>query len=210
MFGLNFSIRTYAEIFGSLAIIVGFLWFVHHERDVGYQQRVAYEKKIDALQEKLNVQHDQDAQAIVDAATAVYKNMASQPVPASHVVRLCDPTVPAIAAGTNGGTSGKPDDASDLLVTVERPGASSGYDIKPVTTYLLGKADAQITALQAYIGACQKEGFCSGYRRRTRFQFFTAHQVWIRAELRQANSATVSLPNCQGVPRNSVVFSKRT
>src|ERR1700678_3860120 len=144
MFGLNFSIRTYIELFGAAALVIGFLWFVHHERDVGYQQRVAYERKIDALQEKLNDQHDKDAQAIVDAATAVYQNMAKRPVPASRVVRLCDPAVPAVATGANGGTPGKSDDSAQLEITVERPGASSGFDIKPITEYFLDRADAQI------------------------------------------------------------------
>lgn len=161
MFGMVLSLRTYAEIFGSLAIVVGLLWFVHHERDVGYQQRVAYEAKIDALQEKLNAQKDQDAQAIVNASVAVYQNTLAKPVPAAHVVRLCDPSVPAVAAGTNGGTAGKPDDSAELQITVERPGASVGYDIRPITEYFLDRASAQITALQAYVSACQKEGFCN-------------------------------------------------
>lgn len=160
MFGAILGWRSYAEIFGSLAIICGFLWFVHHERDVGYQQRVAYEAKIDALQEKLNVQKDTDAQAIVNASLAVYQNAMAKPVPAARVVRLCNPAVPAVTAGADGGTVVKPDDSADLLVTVERPGESTGYDIGPVTRFFLDRADAQVTALQAYINACIKEGFC--------------------------------------------------
>jgi hypothetical protein len=160
MFGMTLSLRTYAEIFGGLAIIIGFLWFVHHERDVGYQQRVAYEQKIDQLQEKLNDQHDKDAQAIVDAATAVYKNMASQPAPPARVVQLCSNPVPVKAAGPNGGAAVIPDGSASLQITVERPGSSVGYDIRPITEYFLDRADAQITALQAYVSACQKEGFC--------------------------------------------------
>jgi hypothetical protein len=160
MFGMTLSLRIYAEIFGSLALIVGFLWFVHHERDVGYQQRVAYEAKIDALQEKLNEQKDTDAQAIVNASTAVYANMARQPAPPAHVVRLCDPAVPAVAAGSNGGTAGADHDLTDVHVTVERIGSSTGFDITDLTRHYLQQADGQIVALQAYIAACQTEGFC--------------------------------------------------
>lgn len=160
MFGMTLSLRTYAEIFGSIAIVLGFLWFVHHERDIGRQEIMAKDAQVVALTNQLNAQKDADAQAIVDAATAVFNNMSHQPVPPARIVRLCSQPLSGGATGSNGGAAAKPDDSAGLQVTVERPGSEVGFDIRPITEHILDTASAEVKALQAYIGACQKEGFC--------------------------------------------------
>jgi hypothetical protein len=160
MFGLSFSIRTYAEIFGAAAILVGFLWFTHHERDIGRQEVLAADAKVVQLQEQLNAQKDLDAQALVNTATAVFQNTLNQRVPAPKPVRLCLDALSGGAAGTDGGATGGPDDLTDVQVTVERIGASTGFDVGTLTEHYLDEADGQIIALQAYVATCQKEGFC--------------------------------------------------
>jgi hypothetical protein len=160
MFGMVLGLRTYLELAAGAVLIVGFLVFASHEREVGREQVMAADAKVVALQAQLNEQKDKDAQAIVDASTAVFKNMSSQPVPAPKLVRLCVDSLSGGPSGANGGAISKPDDAAALQVTVERPGASTGFDIRPITEHLLDTADSQITALQSYINACIKEGFC--------------------------------------------------
>lgn len=160
MFGMVLGLRTYAEIFGAAALVVGFLLFVHHEREVGAAAVQAADAKVVALQVQLNAQKDADAQAIVNTAVAVYQNTLSKPVAAPKPVRLCLDSLGGGATGPNGGAAGSADDLADVEVTVERIGSSNGFDIGALTEHYLDEADGQIAALQAYVAACQKEGFC--------------------------------------------------
>ena len=159
MFGLPLSLRTYAEIFGALILIVFITWFIHHEREIGAAKVVAADQRAVAAEQALETEKRNEAQHIVDASVAVYRNTvaAAPPADALHV-RMCKPSS-GVAAGKDGSPASGSNGPTGVPTEVAS-GSDAGPDIGPATEKLLIEADAQITLLQGYVKACQAKGFC--------------------------------------------------
>lgn len=151
---------------GLLAGVLGaFGWYTYHERQVGEATIEAADQRAAAAQLVHNQEIETRAKTLTDAAVAAYKATVAAPPAgdAPHLVCVSPAPdrgpVPA-HAGASGGAHGAAavsgDRPPDHESSVER-----AVDIGPALDKLHQDADAQVTALQAYIRACQAARICS-------------------------------------------------
>lgn len=159
-------IKDYIYV-GAITVILGLcVYFVRHERSIGAAAVVAADARAASAQLVHDADVESKAKQLVAASTAIYNDtLRNGPAPDAPSVLVCQrpPTdsgpMPGDASprrGVHAGAAVSTDLAPVSESTVEHP-----IDIGPATDKQFQDADAEITALQAYIRACQTEGMCA-------------------------------------------------
>lgn len=146
-----------------IALITGFLVFVHHERAVGAAAIKASDAKAVAAQTQLNKEIESHAQTTVAQIAKSFSDVVSKP-PAADAphLRVCQPSG-AVPSSAHAGTASSADAAPVVPAAVPGSGeqpADDYVDFGPPLDKLYEDADAQVTGLQDYIKACQAAGIC--------------------------------------------------
>jgi hypothetical protein len=135
----------------ALAVAIsGFIWYSHHERDVGRQQIEAADKKLADAQQKLNQALTDLAQAKSTKTGEDYAHTVATPVDHPPVARLCRP------ASGGGAVPGAPGSgpAADAHAPVGSPDSGNlvaGPDIGSALVTVGRDDDALIVALQEQV-----------------------------------------------------------
>lgn len=153
-------------LYGALivSLIIAFSAYTHHERVVGEQKIEAADAKAARAQDIHNIEVEARAKTLADTAAAIYKReLAAPPAPdAPHLwVRddsSCASSVPS-DANNRPGADASPD-VSAARTPADESTVEHATDIGPSLDKLLGDADAEVTALQEYVKACQEAGLC--------------------------------------------------
>lgn len=158
-------IKDYIYVGLIVSLTVGFGLFVRHERAIGAAAVQAADARAAQLQSVHAGEVEARATQLNTAALATFNAVvASAPAADAPAVLVCQPApaardpVPGDAS-PRGGANASPAVSADLAPvdesTVEHP-----VDIGPATDKLFEDTDAEITALQAYVKACQTAGIC--------------------------------------------------
>lgn len=129
-----------------LFVIIGFGW---HERGIGTAKCVAADTKAEAKQDEKDAQTLQKQQDAVTTEGTTYDAIIAAPPPVGPPVRLCHdaphpapvPAAPAARPGPDGGAA----------VPAASGGDPQAPDIGPDLRANTRQADAQVSALQAYV-----------------------------------------------------------
>lgn len=155
-----FKLEIYAGI--ALAIFIGSLMFIHHERSIGAQKLAAqiavkekyWQAKVDKVEADAN-------RTIGELNEKLHTALATPPPNPVHV-RVCgNPSGNARPVPSNPGPGPSGNAAVGPGATVAPAVEGSGVDIGPTTDELLGQLGARIEYLQGYVRACQKAGACA-------------------------------------------------
>jgi hypothetical protein len=147
-----------------LVLLTAFGWYTLHERQIGARNIEAADQRVVNAALIHNQEVETRAKTLTDAAVAQYKATLAAPPADDAPHLLCDTTpdrgpVPqdASARGRDHGSAAVPvSRAPDHESSVEH-----AIDLGPALDKLHQDADAQVTALQTYIRACQAAGICA-------------------------------------------------
>lgn len=148
------------------ALLGGGAYLIHHERTIGAQRVQAADQKAAQAQEVHNAEIESRAKALVSGSALAYKAALSSP-PASDAPTVLVCSQPATASDTvPGNASSRPlrhgePAVPEPMAPVGEQTVEHAVDIGPETDQRFHTADAQVTALQAYIRACQEAGICA-------------------------------------------------
>ena len=147
------------------ALLAGFGWYTYHERQIGEAQVEAADQRVAAAQ----LVHDEEieirAKTLTDAAVAAYKATVVAPPASDAPHLLClSPAPDRGPVPTNAGNRSLAHAATDVPGAGPPDHESSvehAIDLGPALDKLHQDSDAEVTALQAYIRACQGASLCA-------------------------------------------------
>lgn len=145
--------RLYVEIAAALLLAGLFGWYTIHERHIGRDAILAADARTVAAQVFHNKEVEDRAQVQTDAAMAAYMRTLSRPPAADAPHVVCHK--PASPGPVPTDVSPRPAPASPS----DSPAAGT-FDPGPALDKLHEDADAEITALQAYVQACIDAKIC--------------------------------------------------